>query len=110
MRTNALYKGCLEPIILKLLKENTRMYGYEMTQKVKEMTAGSLVITEGALYPLLHRLEGEGILSGEIEMNGNRPRKYYSLTAKGNLAEVAATHSLSDFIKTMNIILLNKKT
>lgn len=109
MKTSALYKGCLEPIILKLLKENDRMYGYEMTQKVKEITAGSLVITEGALYPLLHRLESEEILSSEIEMNGNRPRKYYALTAKGNLAEAGATHSLFDFIKTMNLILLNKK-
>jgi PadR family transcriptional regulator PadR len=54
-----LYKGCLEPIILKLLRENKRMYGYEITRKVKEITSGEFQITEGALYPLLHRLEAE---------------------------------------------------
>lgn len=78
-----LYKGCLEPIILKLLGDNGRMYGYEITQRVKKLTAGELKITEGALYPLLHRLEAEGVLEVETENMGNRVRKYYSLTKAG---------------------------
>jgi DNA-binding PadR family transcriptional regulator len=39
---------------MKLLEENGKMYGYEITQKVKAITAGELNITEGALYPALH--------------------------------------------------------
>ncbi len=61
MNNNALYKGCLEPIVLQLLHQNVRMYGYEITQKVKEQTKGTLQITEGAHYPLLHKLEEKGI-------------------------------------------------
>ena len=38
------------------------MYGYEITQKVKELTKNKIQITEGALYPLLHKLEAEGIV------------------------------------------------
>ena len=49
-----LYKGSLNTIILKLLGEKDKMYGYEITQKVKQITDGELNITEGALYPALH--------------------------------------------------------
>ncbi|OYZ01122.1 MAG: hypothetical protein B7Y37_07465 [Sphingobacteriia bacterium 28-36-52] len=80
MKKSSLYKGCLEPILLRLLKDNGRMYGYQMTQMVKDITKGELNITEGALYPLLHKLEEQGIVEAVTEMNGNRMRKYYSLT------------------------------
>jgi DNA-binding PadR family transcriptional regulator len=56
MRQTNLYKGSLTTIVLKLLSETTKMYGYEITQKVK-------AITEGALYPLLHKLEAENIIN-----------------------------------------------
>lgn len=104
MKNSGLYKGCLEPIILKLLKENGRMYGYEITTKVKENTFGELNITEGALYPLLHRLESEGILESESEMAGNRPRKYYKLTTNGKLAEAESTNALVGFINTLQAL------
>jgi DNA-binding PadR family transcriptional regulator len=42
-----------------------------------------LNITEGALYPLLHRLEAEGVLDVELEYTSARVRKYYSLTREG---------------------------
>ncbi|MCF3110505.1 helix-turn-helix transcriptional regulator [Niabella sp. CC-SYL272] len=102
-KTN-LYKGCLEPILLKLLKENGRMYGYEITQKVKELTAGELKITEGALYPLLHRLEAEGILEVEMENLGNRVRKYYSLTASGKKEQARSMIELEAFKNTLQLI------
>ena len=54
MKNAQLYKGSLTTIILKLLNENDKMYGYEITQKVKEITKGELILTEGALYPSLH--------------------------------------------------------
>ena len=83
MNKSSLYKGCLEPIIMRLLQDNARMYGYQITQMVKEITKGELQITEGALYPLLHRLEEQGIVETELENIGNRVRKYYTLTKAG---------------------------
>ena len=46
MKKSSLYKGCLEPILLRLLKDNGRMYGYLMTQMVKEITKGELSSTK----------------------------------------------------------------
>lgn len=83
MNKNHLYKGTLSTILLKLLEEHGRMYGYELSKKAKEVTQGDLDITEGALYPALHKLEAEGLLTTEIEMAGKRQRKYYKLAEKG---------------------------
>ncbi|MFZ6025946.1 MAG: PadR family transcriptional regulator [Bacteroidota bacterium] len=104
MNKSALYKGCLEPIILQLLKDNGRMYGYQITQKARELTKGHLDITEGALYPLLHRLEEEGILETEIESAGNRMRKYYSLTKAGKKQSVQSLNELQSFLNNLSLI------
>lgn len=51
MSSNPMLKGTLQTIILKLLKDNNRMYGYEITQKVKELTTGEIRLTEGGIIP-----------------------------------------------------------
>jgi len=53
MHSSELLKGTLQTILLKVLKDNGKMYGYEITQRVKELSAGSILLTEGALYPTL---------------------------------------------------------
>src|SRR5260221_3616112 len=83
MYSTELLKGTLRTIILKLLADNKKMYGYEITQKVKEMTLDKIQITEGALYPTLHALEAEGFVTTETEFIGKRVRKYYSLSPTG---------------------------
>lgn len=108
MNKSSLYKGCLEHFVLQLLDNQKRMYGYELTQKVKELTAGDLVITEGALYPLLHRLEAEGSLDSEIEMVDNRQRKYYFLTPKGKKNAPLAAIELRRFLENIQSILQPK--
>jgi DNA-binding PadR family transcriptional regulator len=51
MYSQELLKGTLQIIVLSLLAEKDRMYGYEITQHVKERTEGKIQLTEGALYP-----------------------------------------------------------
>ena len=101
MSNKKLYRGSLSTIILKLLGDNGRMYGYEITQKVKALTAGELQITEGALYPALHKLEGDGHLKVEFEQVNNRMRKYYSLTEDGTKEVVNKLSEMEQFIQTM---------
>jgi DNA-binding PadR family transcriptional regulator len=85
------------------------MYGYQMTQMVKEITKGELNITEGALYPLLHKLEEQGIVETETEMNGNRMRKYYSLTKAGKKQTSVAMEEMKAFMQSLEFI-VNPKT
>ena len=105
MNNSQLYKGSLTTIILKLLEENGRMYGYEMTRKVKELTADEVTINEGALYPALHKLEADGFLTVEVVPAGNRLRKYYSITPKGQTETVNRLSELKEFLKHMQILL-----
>jgi DNA-binding PadR family transcriptional regulator len=109
MYSKELTKGTLLPIILKLISENDKMYGYEITQKVKEMTKGKIDISEGALYPILHKLEADGILETEKVYIGKRVRKYYRITASGKLAITEITAELNDFINTLHLIFNSEK-
>ncbi len=104
-QNNPLFKGSLTTIVLKLLSEQDKMYGYEITKKVKELSRGGLVLTEGALYPALHKLEAEGLLSVSTENIGNRPRKYYSLTKTGKKQVVNKLADLQDFFLQMQSLL-----
>lgn len=105
MYSSELIKGTLKTVVLKLLSQTKQMYGYEITQKVKELTNSKIVITEGALYPLLHQLEAEGVLTTETVNIGKRVRKYYSLTESGNEKAKEKIYEFADFINTMNILL-----
>ena len=81
MYSKELTKGTLQPIILKLLSESDKMYGYEITQKVKALTKGKIDISEGALYPILHRLEHQGVLDTANRLYiQNINCKWYSLS------------------------------
>ena len=101
MKNSQLYKGSLNTIIMKLLEENGKMYGYEITQKVKLLTKGDLNITEGALYPALHKWEADGFLDVEVEKVDNRIRKYYKLTESGTKETANRLYELEEFIKNM---------
>lgn len=107
MSTNnqQLLKGSLSVIILKLLEDREKMYGYEITQKVKELTAGDMSITEGALYPALHKLEAEGLLTTETQVVEGRVRKYYSLTKDGHKQAASRISELTAFVENLQLLL-----
>ena len=104
-QSNQLFKGSLTTILLKLLSENEQMYGYEITKKVMELSDGKMVLTEGALYPSLHKLEADGLLEVKMENIGNRNRKYYSLTKKGKKETNNKLKEVAAFIEQMQQIL-----
>lgn len=105
MSTNQLLKGSLQTIILKLLKDNQQMYGYEITQRVKEVSDGGVMLTEGALYPALHKLEAEGFLETFTQVVDNRVRKYYRLTEQGGREVTSKLSEAKAFIDQLQTLL-----
>lgn len=81
------------------------MYGYEITQRVKELTNGKIELTFGALYPILHKLEQEGVVRTESEVINNRNRIYYSLTETGKNTAKERIEELEDFVNTIKALL-----
>jgi DNA-binding PadR family transcriptional regulator len=74
------------PLLLSILAEG-ESYGYEIIQKVRELSGGEIEWSDGMLYPVLHRLEREGLIESEWkESETGRERKYYSISNDGRKA------------------------
>ena len=76
--TQELRRGILVLAVLAQLKEER--YGYEV---IKLLADHGLEIDQGTLYPLLRRLENQGLLESRWELEESRPRRYYSLSSEG---------------------------
>lgn len=79
-----LKRGTLTLAVLSQLQEP--QYGYSLVQKLEEKNS---IIEAGTLYPLLRRLEKQGILISEWDTQESRPRKYYSISKKGKEIYIA---------------------
>ena len=72
-----------KPLLLSILSGG-ESYGYEIIQKVRELSGGQIEWSDGMLYPVLHRLERDGLIDSEWkEADTGRQRKYYSLNSEG---------------------------
>ncbi|HKK74318.1 MAG TPA: PadR family transcriptional regulator [Saprospiraceae bacterium] len=100
-----LLSGTLSTIILKLLQDHNEMYGYEIVQKVKDLTQDQLEINEGALYPALHKLEASGLLTVAYKKYQNRVRKYYRLTEEGTKETQSQLEDLKAFMQQLQQLL-----
>jgi PadR family transcriptional regulator PadR len=75
--------GTVGVLLLSLLSERP-MYAYEMVQEADRRSARAFQLKEGTVYPALHQMARDGLLAATWrESPAGRPRKYYSLTAKG---------------------------
>jgi DNA-binding PadR family transcriptional regulator len=103
-------RGTLKTIVLNLLADPSaggprRMYGYEITQAVHDRTRGDITLSFGALYPVLHKLEQDGLLLTDMEEVDGRMRKYYSLTPQGNQAAIQKTSDFERFVRSVRSLL-----
>jgi|SRR5664279_1896247 len=78
-------KGHLDLLLLGILN-HTPGHGYAVISALREQTDGMLELTEGAVYPALHRLEDAGLLSSEWQPVAGRRRRLYRLTRAGEVS------------------------
>ena len=104
--TKQLKKGVLEILILDLLTEKDR-YGYELIKELSERSQEYFELKEGTLYPLLYRLNGNGLIENYWgkEMNEAARRKYYHLTEKGIRQLKQKKQQWKELIAAVNLIL-----
>ncbi len=92
-RTNPEFlNGVPELLILQLIARRP-MYGYELVRAIEQATTHTLEFGEGCIYPILHRLENEGLLKGQRETVTGRSRIVYRVTAAGQKRLSEATAS-----------------
>ena len=72
-----------KPLLLSILAGG-ESYGYEIIQKVRALSGGQIEWSDGMLYPVLHRLERDGLIDSEWkEADTGRQRKYYFISSNG---------------------------
>ena len=83
MLSRELAGASAKPLILSILAQG-ESYGYAILQRIEVLSEGTLAWDDSTLYPVLHRLENQGLLTSSWRTADNqRRRKYYALTAKG---------------------------
>lgn len=98
-------KGTIKTLLLNLFNEKGAMYGYEITQTIKLRSNEGIVLTEGALYPALHKLEANNLLESYTEAVEGRLRKYYTLTNKGKLEAKKSLQAWKSFSEIINDVI-----
>lgn len=77
-----LLRGSLDLMVLSVLADGSK-YGYALQQSLREASQGRIDPKAGTLYPLLHRLEDDGLIRAKWDTSTGRKRKWYELTAAG---------------------------
>jgi len=97
-----LRKGSAEVLILSLLDERDR-HGYELAKLIDTRSNGTLKFHVASLYPTLYRLERRGLIQGRwIERTGQRRKRFYRLTSKGQKMLAAQRRSWTTFLTALN--------
>lgn len=105
-----LKKGVLEMLVLKLICQKPT-YGYELLTQLKECSHGRFALKEGTLYPILYRLEDDGMIEAQWSQGEGRvaPKKIYAPTEKGREENIRRQIIWREFEDTVNEFLAGGK-
>lgn len=98
-----LKKGVLEMLVLQLICARPT-YGYALLSELKEHSHGRFAVKEGTLYPILYRLEDDGMIQANWSQGQGRtaPKKLYRATEAGREENLRRQNLWRDFEKTVN--------
>jgi PadR family transcriptional regulator, regulatory protein PadR len=98
-------KGTLDMLILKVVAIGP-IHGYAISQSIQQISKDVFQLTQGSLYPALHRLEDRGFLQADWkETNSGREAKFYVLTKKGQKQLGAEVHNWRRLVDAVALIL-----
>ena len=101
-----LAKGTTPLLVLSVIADG-EIYGYDIAQRIRDMSGGAFAPSEGALYPTLHRLEAEGALEAVWRDSNRGPRRrYYRLTEHGRGLLDAGRQEWASFAKSVERVTL----
>jgi transcriptional regulator len=100
-----LKKGSVELLILSLLEVEPR-HGYELGKLIESRSGGRLQFQISSLYPVLCRMDDRGWIKGRwVERKGQRRRKYYKITKRGQSTLAAKRATWLEFAESVNQVL-----
>ena len=98
-----LKKGVLEMLVLQTVCERPS-YGYELLTRLRERSGGLFTLREGTLYPILYRLEDDGLIAAawQQEVGRSAPKKIYSATQAGTEERARQQALWQTFVQTVD--------
>ena len=101
-----LKKGILEMLVLKLICDAPN-YGYELLNQLKEQSKLLFQLKEGTLYPILYRLEDEGLITASWQTGAGRaaPKKIYEATDAGRQENLRRQQVWKEFADSVDVFL-----
>lgn len=98
-------QGTLDLLILKIVALGP-LHGYAIAQRLQQVSRDVVQVTQGTLYPALHRLENRGFLTADWKASDTgREAKFYKLTAKGRTHMASETESWRRLTEAIGLIL-----
>lgn len=99
-----LLKGAADALVLSTFVEGEK-YGYQVVKELERRSEGFFSFKEGTLYPILHRLERQGLLTARWQtMPNGSERRYYSLTRKGKRALSDKLNEWESFVRAVSLV------
>ena len=100
-----LLQGTLDLLILKILQAGPT-HGWDIAQRIRQVSRDALRVNQGSLYPALHKLEAQGSIASEWgASDNNRRAKFYRLTAAGRRQLATETETWERFSEAIGLIL-----
>ena len=100
-----LLQGTLDLLVLKTLQAGPT-HGWDISQRIQQLSEDVLQVNQGSLYPALHRLEDRGLIASEWGASeNNRRAKFYSLTAAGRKQLQEETETWQRFSRAITLVL-----
>jgi transcriptional regulator len=96
--------GQLDPLILATVAEEPA-HGYAILQRLKERSSGAFDLAEGTIYPALHRLERDGLLSSSWSTDSGRRRRVYRVTRSGTSALEVRRREWKQFARAIEAVM-----
>ena len=103
MRAETL-KGHLDALILAVLADRP-LHGYAVIEELRQRSEGAFDLAEGTLYPVLHRLEADGLLESAWSRASGRRRRVYRLTRRGRGALARGRDEWAGFARAVDAVL-----
>ena len=97
-------KGHLDALILATLRDGPA-HGYAVIEELRQRSGGAFDLAEGTVYPVLHRLEADGLLSSAWSTAAGRRRRVYRLTRRGRAALMERRTEWTSFANAVDSVL-----
>ena len=97
-------KGHLDALVLAAVRDEPR-HGYAIIETLKRRSDGAFDLAEGTLYPVLHRLEAEGLLASSWSTVSGRRRRVYRLTRRGRASLERRREDWHEFVRAVEAVI-----